>query len=129
MACRARRTCGRLAALERPRSAPRASAAACASMRRSTSRRPTIRGLRSRRRARSSRRSAATERLAPLELRRALLDERLHALAEVLRAEERQELEVDVVHVRLERFLEAEAHHALRRLHRERRVLRDLRRE
>src|SRR5437867_13049702 len=55
--------------------------------------------------------------LAPLELRLTLLDERLDALTEVLRPEERQELEEDVVHVRLERLLEAEAHHALRRLH------------
>ena len=50
----------------------------------------------------------------------------LHAFLEVLAAEERQELQEDVVHVRLEGLVEGHAHHALRRLHGERRVRRDL---
>src|SRR2546425_3565389 len=60
--------------------------------------------------------------LSPLELGLALLHEGLNAFAEVLRAEEGEELEEDVVDVRLERLLQAEAHHALGGLNGERGV-------
>src|SRR5690348_7180302 len=61
-------------------------------------------------------------RLAPLEVGLPLLEERGHALAEVLGAEELQELQVDVVDVVVERLLHAHAHQPLGRLHRQRRV-------
>src|SRR5262249_53915114 len=56
------------------------------------------------------------------ELGGTLLEERGHAFLEVLAAEERQQLQEDVVHVLLERLGLGHPHHALRRAHRERRV-------
>ena len=50
----------------------------------------------------------------------------LHALAEVARAEQRQQLQEHVVDVLVEGLGEAHAHHALGGLHGERRVARDL---
>ncbi len=67
--------------------------------------------------------------LASFELGFALFQEGLDAFLHVLGLHQRQQLQEDVVHVRLERLLHAEPHHPLRRLHGERRVLRHLRRE
>src|SRR5215470_8341281 len=65
-------------------------------------------------------------RLPPLEFCRAFFEEGAHAFGGVLRFEERQELKEDVMHMIVEGLAQAHAHHALRRLNRERRVRRDL---
>src|SRR3972149_598319 len=55
--------------------------------------------------------------LAPLELRRPLLQVRLNALLEVLAGEQRQELQEDVVDVRFEGLIQPQPHHPLGGLH------------
>src|SRR6266851_3071922 len=69
------------------------------------------------------------KRLPALEVGRALLQERRHALLEVAAAEERQQLEEHVVDVVGERLVEPGAHHPLARPDGKRRVGRDLSRQ
>src|SRR3954462_10665696 len=56
------------------------------------------------------------------DLRRPLLQEGGHTFLEVLTAEQRQQLQEDVVHVLLERLGLGHAHHSFRGAHRQRRI-------